>query len=46
MREQAGGKEHGEGEWLALEGGGGGMGDGESSSSWKKTDSLGKKGRE
>lgn len=39
----AGRKEHGGGEWLALEGGGGGLGDGESSSLWKK-ESLGKKG--
>lgn len=39
------GKEHGEGEWLALQSGGGGLRDGEGSSSWKK-ESLGKKGRE
>lgn len=37
-------KERG-GEWLALEGGGGALGDGEGSSSWKK-ESLGKKGQE
>lgn len=42
VTEQAGGKQRGEGEWLALERGGGCLE--ESSSSWKKQ-SLGKRGR-
>lgn len=48
VRKRAGRKERGGGEWLALERGEGGgeLEDGESSSSWKKRESLGKKGRE